>query len=143
MKNSLEEARLNGNITLEMSIIFPVVFVVIIFILFIGFYMSDIVCIRAVMQRELIIMSKNEISEEEIIEDIKSSTIISNIDNVRINKKGNYVYIEGDIYVEFPILSIHKKENIKVGSAIKTNKDYVVSVKVIFDIIDNYGNQGK
>lgn len=137
MKRTLRKFKADGNITLEMSIIFPVIFVVIIFILFIGFYMSDIVCIRAVMQRELIMINRNEISEDEAINNIKASVIVSDIDVVKISKKGNYLYVEGDIYFKFPILNIYKKESIKVSSHIQNSKDYVVNMKVVFDIIDS------
>lgn len=138
LKNSSRKMSISGNITLEMSIIFPVILVVLFFILFMGFYMNDIVCIRAVMQKDIILMNKNAISDEEIINDIKASAIISDIDNIKINKKNNYIDIEADINAKFSLFNICKKERIKVSSLIKSNEDYVVKAKVIFDIIDDF-----
>lgn len=138
MRKLSRKMSIRGNITLEMSIIFPVVLVVLFFILFMGFYMNDILCIRAVMQKDIILINKNEMSGDEMVNDIKTSVIISDVDNIKISKKDNYISIEADINAKFPFLNICKKETVIVSSLIKNNADYVVKAKVIFDIMADF-----
>lgn len=138
VKKLSQKGTSNGNITIEMSIVFPIILAVIFFILFMGFYMNDIVCIRAVIQKDIILINKNEMYDEEVVNDIKTAAIISDIENININKKHNNICIEADIKAVFPFFNICKKERVKVSSLIENNKDYVVKAKVVFDIIDNY-----
>jgi hypothetical protein len=129
--------KLKGSITLEMSIVFPIVFVVILLVLLIGFYMSDIVCIRAVMQKEVLMANERNIEESEIYKEIKDIRILSNIDNILVWEKNNYVYVKVDVSAKFPILNIYKRESIEVNNCKENNKDYVVNTKIIFDIISH------
>lgn len=137
MKISNKEIKVRASITLEMSMILPVVLMVIIFIMSLGFYMSDMVCIRAVMQRKVIMAGERELTEQNIYSEINESLLITRLEDIDIIKDEKNIRIRTTVFVQIPMLNIRKKENIEVNGHIKSNKDYIVNAKVAFDIMES------
>lgn len=117
--------------------VFPIVLVVIILIMFLGFYISDIVCVRAILQKSAVLYSMNEITEQDIYKEIDNSIFVTQTENIVLNKKDKEICMEAIISVRFPIINVWKREKISVNSYVKNSKDYVVRAKVMFDIAED------
>ena len=89
-KIKIFKKHLSGSLTIEMSMLFPIIIMVVLTIMMLVFYMNDIICVRAAAQQYGIICNTDEKSENEIYSDyinrIKSDVIIAKIKSVDIKK---------------------------------------------------------
>lgn len=133
----------NGSITLEMTLVFPIVILSIFAIVILGFYLNDVVCSRAIFQQYGIISNMNEKDEitlkSELQDLINNSLIISKINNLNINREDNKTNIQADISINVNFWGINKVTEINVEIQNTNNKEFVTGAKVAIDILG--GNQ--
>ena len=134
----------NGSITVEMSMLFPVIVIVISSIVFLIFYMNDIVSIRASAQEYGIISNSSNKSENDIYvefyDSIKTETIIAKINKIEVTKNKEKTKIKTSISFDFLFFNLSRKDEITVNMLNVNNRDYVTQTKVILDIIRNIKN---
>lgn len=131
--------QMSGSMTVEMSMLFPLIIIVISSMLLFAFYMNDIVCVRASAQEYGIIANTSDKSKEdlenEFYDSIKRETIVADIKNVKVNKSSNNVKITTVLSFGLPVFSISRIDEISVIMHEKSNKDYIVYAKVAIDTI--------
>lgn len=142
--NKLFNKSYSGSITIEMSMLFPIIILVIFTMMILVFYVNDIICIRASAYKYGILSSTDEKSEDEIskefMNNIKSEVIIAKIKNIEIEMDNDRTKIKTTIGFELPVFNIVKSDSISVTMYNKDNRKYVVRTKVAMDIVSSRGN---
>ncbi len=137
--------QMSGSMTVEMSMLFPLIIIVISSMLLFAFYMNDIVCVRASAQEYGIIANTSDKSKEdlenEFYDSIKRETIVADIKNVKVNKSSNNVKITTVLSFGLPVFNISRIDEISVIMHEKSNKDYIVYAKVAIDTISRLKNR--
>lgn len=119
---------MRGGITVESSIVIPIVLILVVFVIQSGFYVHDVVAMGAVVYK--LSFEDKEFDSTEIQESIKNQMLITQIENVRIEKESDAtkIYVCTKLYdKEFCIADI------------KTN-DYVEKSKVVLDLLNDVLN---
>lgn len=129
----------DGSITVEMTLVFPVVLLSIFAIIMLGFYMNDIVCTRGIFQQYGIISNMNDYDEasfrNELTNALSDTLIVSEINNLNINKGKNKTNIEVDIGMDVKFFGIKKVNRIRVEMCNENNREFVTGAKVVIDMI--------
>lgn len=139
-KINIFKKHLSGSMTVEMSMLFPVIIIVILAIIMFVFYINDVICVRAAAQKYGIISNTDEKSESEIyneyMKNIKSDVIIAQIRSVDIKKDDEKTNIKTVLGFKLPIFNIRKSDNINVTMYDKDNRSYIVRAKIAMDMIE-------
>lgn len=142
-KIKIFKKHLSGSLTIEMSMLFPIIIMVVLTIMMLVFYMNDIICVRAVAQQYGIICNTDEKSENEIYSDyinrIKADVIIAKIKSVDIKKDDEKTNIKTSLSFELPIFNIRKSDNINITMYDKDNRMFIVRAKVAMDTVNIAG----
>lgn len=142
-KIKIFKKHLSGSLTIEMSMLFPIIIMVVLTIMMLVFYMNDIICVRAAAQQYGIICNTDEKSENEIYSDyinrIKADVIIAKIKSVDIKKDDEKTNIKTSLSFELPIFNIRKSDNINITMYDKDNRMFIVRAKVAMDIVNIAG----
>ena len=77
LKRGIDIKKYEGNITIEMSLIFPIIIVIIATMIMCSFYLSDLVSIRAVLYKYDIYGKGTDEIKNEIYNEICSSVIVA------------------------------------------------------------------
>lgn len=137
--------RLDGSMTVEMSILFPFITLVIATVILLIFYINDITCIRASAQEYGIISITSEKSEKEICNEIYNSieteTIIANISGINVKKNDEKTTININVTFTLPMFRLVRKDVINVEMYNDNNRKYVINAKVVIDIINKIKNK--
>lgn len=142
-KIKIFKKHLSGSLTIEMSMLFPIIIMVVLTIMMLVFYMNDIICVRATAQQYGIICNTDEKSENEIYSDyinrIKADVIIAKIKSVDIKKDDEKTNIKTSLSFELPIFNIRKSDNINITMYDKDNRMFIVRAKVAMDTVNIAG----
>lgn len=142
-KIKIFKKHLSGSLTIEMSMLFPIIIMVVLTIMMLVFYMNDIICVRAATQQYGIICNTDEKSENEIYSDyinrIKADVIIAKIKSVDIKKDDEKTNIKTSLSFELPIFNIRKSDNINITMYDKDNRMFIVRAKVAMDTVNIAG----
>lgn len=142
-KMNIFKRYLSGSLTVEMSMLFPIIIMVILTIMMLVFYMNDIICVRAAAQQYGIICNTDEKSENEIYSEymnrIKADVIIAKIKSVDIKKDDEKTNIKTSMFFELPIFNIRKSDNINITMYDKDNRMFIVRTKVAIDTVNIAG----
>ena len=142
-KINIFKRQLSGSLTVEISMLFPIIIMVILTIMMIVFYMNDIICVRAASQQYGIICNTDEKSENEIYSEymnrIKADVIIAKIKSVDIKKDDEKTNIKTSLSFELPIFNIRKSDNINITMYDKDNRMFIVRTKVAMDMVNIAG----
>lgn len=142
-KMNIFKRNLSGSLTVEMSMLFPIIIMVIFTIMMLIFYMNDIICVRSAAQQYGIICNTDEKSENEIYSEymnrIKADVIIAKIKNVDIEKDDEKTNIKTSLSFELPIFNIRKSDNINITMYNKDNRMFIVRTKVAMDTVNIVG----
>lgn len=142
-KMNIFKRYLSGSLTVEMSMLFPIIIMVILTIMMLFFYMNDIICVRAAAQQYGIICNTDEKSENEIYSEymnrIKADVIIAKIKSVDIKKDDEKTNIKTSMSFELPIFNIRKSDNINITMYDKDNRMFIVRTKVAIDTVNIAG----
>ena len=142
-KIKIFKKHLSGSLTIEMSMLFPIIIMVVLTIMMLVFYMNDIICFRAAAQQYGIICNTDEKSENEIYSDyinrIKADVIIAKIKSVDIKKDDEKTNIKTSLSFELPIFNIRKSDNINITMYDKDNRMFIVRAKVAMDTVNIAG----
>ncbi|MCI5602805.1 MAG: TadE family protein [Lachnospiraceae bacterium] len=142
-KMNIFKRYLSGSLTVEMSMLFPIIIMVILTIMMLVFYMNDIICVRAAAQQYGIICNTDEKSENEIYSEymnrIKADVIIAKIKSVDIKKDDEKTNIKTSMSFELPIFNIRKSDNINITMYDKDNRMFIVRTKVAIDTVNIAG----
>lgn len=142
-KIKIFKKHLSGSLTIEMSMLFPIIIMVVLTIMMLVFYMNDIICVRVAAQQYGIICNTDEKSENEIYSDyinrIKADVIIAKIKSVDIKKDDEKTNIKTSLSFELPIFNIRKSDNINITMYDKDNRMFIVRAKVAMDTVNIAG----
>lgn len=129
-----------GSITVEVSMIFPLVLFSVISIIVLVFYLNDVVTARAVAYEYGIISNTSNLSEEEVCEEVYNKlsdiTIISDVNNIIVKKLDNKTKIEAEVSMRYKIFNIYKSSKIKVEIYNESNREYIIKAKTAIDILN-------
>lgn len=127
-----------GSFTVEMSILFPVILLVIVAMLSLAIYINDLACIRATVNRYAVSQNNKGKSVDEIIKELQteleSETLIVDIKKIRAENKKSITDIGIDIQFKFGIWKIDKNNAINVSMHTEDAISFIVKAKVFIDI---------
>lgn len=135
--------RFRGSITVESSLVFSMILIIILMLCILSLYLSDVVSIRAYLQTYVCIEAKGnksvDVMENEIKNELKNYTYITDITNVNIKKMDDILKLKVDYNLENKIMDIKLNNNIEVTGYIENNREYLVRAKVFIDSIKDFG----
>lgn len=134
----------DASITVEVSILFPIVIFAIITIIYMALYLGDVVSVRAVVQQYAVLESNYNKSEtdmmSEIGNNIRSEVLISDITDIDVEKYKEKTGITIGMKVKIGFFDIFMSDKIKVTMYSENNCQYIVKSKVIIDTLSNIGS---
>ena len=135
--------RLRGNITIEMSYVFPIIIIIILIMCNLALFLSDIVSMRTYLQNYIFTEAKSnkteDIMENDLKNKLKSYTYITKITNVNIDKEKEIMKVKVDYNLESKIMDINLSDSIEAEGYIESNREYIVRTKILVDLINDMG----
>lgn len=130
-----------GSITVEMTLIFPIIIMVISLVILFSMYISDVVCVRENLEEYAItncnIKNTNDSIKSDINKRLKNDTLISKINSIDVNDSKNKKVINVNMVANMIFFNMKFEEEINVKMENKNNKDYLIRVKVITDTFNS------
>lgn len=142
LKEKLKEIRVygEGSVTVEMSILFPIILFVILTVLLFTFYVNDIVCIRATVNQYAVIANNLNKTNNDIVkelqEELKEVPLIVKVKEIQADKKENKTKIKVKISFKSGFWNMDRHDTINVTMHSEDNTSFVVKAKVLFDIAE-------
>ena len=128
-----------GSVTIEMSLLFPIVVFVIIVVMLMSFYVSDIVSIRAKIYEYCAMQEESDKTESEIKNELqkklKDYTIIAEIKSVNVKRKNDKLEMSVKIEYDFGYFNMHNKDTISAVTYSENTRDYIIRQKAIIDAV--------
>lgn len=129
-----------GSFTVEMSILFPVILLVIVTMISFAFYINDLVCIRATVNRYAAAADNRGKTVDEIIGELQAElekeTLITDIKRIRAEDKKSKTEIGIDIHFKLGFWKIDKNNVINVTMHTEDTVSFIVKAKVFMDIAE-------
>ncbi len=129
--------RLKASVTVEAAFIFPIVVFVIITILLMALYVSDVVGVRAIVQKYSVTGCDSDISAEKLAAkmegEIRNSLLVADLKTVKASDKDSSRSIEVEIAIQLGFFNIYKKDTIKEKMYVENNRQSITKQKIIID----------
>lgn len=129
----------DGSVTVEMALVFPIVVFVVVSIMMMSFYMSDLVCVRTKIYEFGILYGKENTTEEELKiklqKDLKNQMIVANLKSVRVKRMDHKMKMSVSIGYDFKYFVIKKQDTINADIVSENSKEYLIRQKVIIDAV--------
>ena len=130
-----------ASITVEAAFLFPLVLIVIVTVLLMALYVSDVAGTRAIVQEYSMVKTERSQSAEEMASvlerEIRSSLLTAALSDVRIVEKNGRRKIEVTLQMEIGFFRISMRDIIKEEGSIESNRQCLVKEKVIMDMISD------
>ncbi len=143
MVGKIKVKALEGSITLELSLLFPIIFFSVMSIIYMIFYVSDIINIRSMLQQYAISESMIYKTQENIKNDLYSrlngEMFIVNITDIDVNKNDNITNVDVGVNMEGNFFGIFMQDRIKTDVYNESNRQYIVRIKALIDTIEVIG----
>ena len=135
LKRGIDIKKYEGNITIEMSLIFPIIIVIIATMIMCSFYRSDLVSIRAVLYKYDIYGKGTDEIKNEIYNEICSSVIVAKPRDVVVGNGEEECEIIAKIGYSQGFFNISRDDVIKVKKYQLDNHKFIIKEKVVADTI--------
>lgn len=130
-----------GSFTVELSMLFPIIILVIAAIMVFTLYMNDMVCIRTSVNRYILNVAEQDKTDREIEallqEKLKNQTLILNVKNVESDELKHKKRISVNVDFKFNFLNIDKRAAITVTTNTGDITSFLRNAKVFMDITEN------
>ena len=134
-----KKKQVNGSMTVEMTVIFPLILMTIITLVYMIYYINDIVCTSAILQKYAILSDASNKTEDdiknEILIKIKNESLIAEIGNIKVNKGEEETNICVEMNFSLGFFGIIRNDKIEIEMVNISTKDYLTTTKAIFDMI--------
>lgn len=129
-----------GSFTVEMSILFPIILLIIVTMISFAFYINDLVCIRAMVNRYAASTDNRGKTVDEIIRELQTEseheTLIVDIKRIRVENKKGKIEIGIDVHFKLGFWETDKNNVINVTMQTEDTTSFIVKAKVFMDIAE-------
>lgn len=132
---------IEGSLTVEMSLLFPIIVFVIVGVLLFNFYICDIVGARAYLYQYSITNSceNMEIEEvkQELLQELEKQMLVAKISQIRIQEQQDEWSVSVKMLVDIGFLEIKKESTINYKMQTVDKRSFLVKSKVLIDTIED------
>ena len=132
---------IEGSLTVEMSLLFPIIVFVIVSVLLFNLYICDIVGARAYLYQYSITNSceNMEIEEvkQELLQELEKQMLVAKISQIRIQEQQDEWSVSVKTLVDIGFLEIKKESTINYKMQTVDKRSFLVKSKVLIDTIED------
>ena len=134
-----------ASVTLEASLLMPLIIMLLISILCFSEYVSDVVGARAILQEYAVsvpaTVSVGVVSEEELTKALREGLLITDLCEAEVlsGKEGDFCRIR--LQWKVPFFEILHKDILQEKVMMEKNRDHILRQKVLMDVLELQKNQ--